>query len=598
MRKWLILAVILLAVGLCTLGLDCGDDDDGGNDDDTVDDDTADDDVTNDDTIDDDIVDDDTDDDVVDDDIVDDDTMPEPARGWLSPCDVDGDGVPDYVLEDQFLDSGSSQVTITLKNTDGTTVTEMGPVDLGTSGYSYHYLADIDGDDLCEIISLQQKLVLDGPDLKADSRVMVLQGAKLAVAYDSGWTSNVFTFVYVDIDINGDGQADLLINHRPDLDANESWLIALDAAADYEEIWTLTGNPGEGLMLHARAVDGFTRRACGDPAGPDAFLLERYDLYDDESPQWSAQWIDREGNELGSYGPIDLKQPALNVAGLMHLSEDDWQCAGFVAYPTANLFGSRFVLFDRAGEVLADGDLGDVSAISGTAAMSLDGNEAPDVVLYGTYSDGAPALWVASDQDDYALTEVIADQPAGSYRPVGWRLHPWLRSTVDLMGEGTPTFAILPYADDMAFALAIPLFGVDLAPVDFSYILPLPTGDLISTGGIMLPLAGKDTPVLAVYAVTSESGAPWTKHSTWGVFAGEEDAPLYQRETIDGAFALFCPLWDFNGDDQPEICELRYPTYGETGGEVRLFDSNNGFVQILLEAAAVDHRLNLIGAWK
>ena len=597
-RVFLLIMIFAFAVAMVA----CDDDDDSGDDDvvddDAGDDDSGDDDVSDDDSVDDDIVDDDvSDDDTVDDDSVDDDTM-EMADGWLAPCDVSGDGTPDYILEDLYHDGVNSRLTVHLKDVDGVTVHTIGPLSLGTGGFAYHLMNDLDGDGLCEVVSVRQFLDYTDKDLVIKGKVLVLSGSGLTAEFDTGWVDDIYITATASTDISGDGLADLLINYRPMDAASSGWLVAVNAADDYQELWTINGGPGEGLNVLARAVDGFTGQACGDPDGPDAFLLERYDLYEEGEPQWRADWINRQGDAVGGFGPVNLKGAAQKSAGVMHLSRNHWQCAGLVVYPTANLFGSRFVLFDRQGEVLAQKDLGEVASLAGSAAMSLDGNETPDVVLWGSYNSGIPALWVAADGDDYGITRVVSSLPSGSYSPITWRRYPWLNVATDLRGDGESVFAVLPNGGSTTVFLPIPLYGVDLNSTGFSYSLPLPAGELLSDGGFMLPLAEKTQLALAVYAVTSEGSAPWTIRSTWALFAGDDVDPVYQADIIEGSFAYLGSLWDFDGDDLPEINEIRYPETGISGGRVRLLDPNDDFNVLLQETVATDHRLNLVGTWQ
>jgi len=585
--KWFCLffcLVLLLSLSAC------GDDDDDDNNDDNDDNDT------DDDT-------DDDDDDNDDNDTADDDVTPGPdpevPRFWEVPCDIDGDGVGDYLIEDYYYDGGLSMVDLTIRNIDGDTVDALPPVELGTNGFALHQMSDIDGDGLCEIIAVHQRIDLSKNDMKVDGRVLVYEGENSTTVFDTEWQQDVYTFIQVYTDITGDGIADLIVNNRPEDAETSGRLAVFDATAEYQLEWLINSDPGEGFVLHGRYKDGIVMAACGQPGGEDAFLLERYDLYEEDTPQWRAEWIDRAGNVVGEFGPVELRQPGIKSAVVMHLNDTFWECAGVVAYPLGNLFGSRYVAFDRDGEELIDGELGDVISLYVNAAVSLDGNETPDLVLWGNQSDGAPLMWVAADVNDYEPTLIASGLPTGGYEALSWQFLPWLAGPVDITGARADTFAVVPSSSSITGNLSVPLYGTDLNATGFAYQMPLPTGDLTYASGYFLDIDGQQSPVMVVGVAAYESAPDFIYHSQWGVFTGDDTAPAHLEPVVDGPYVYLDTPWDFDYDDQPEICELYYPNYmNHTAGKVRLIEAASDYDAILTVEGDADHRINIVGRWK
>ena len=117
-------------------------------------------------------------------------------------------------------------------------------------------------------------------------------------------------------------------------------------------------------------------------------------------------------------------------------------------------------------------------------------------------------------------------------------------------------------------------------------------------GGYFLDIDGQGTPALIIGAGGYAGSPSFTYQSKWAVFQGDGIAPIHTEDASDDSYVFLCNPWDFDGDDQPEICEQHYPNYQGSGGRIRLVEPEPDYNTLLSVNGETDHRLSLVGAWK
>lgn len=568
----------------------CGDDDPAASPGQADDDDNDDSPAADDDAADDDLSDDDTsaDDDTGDDDIV----MP---KGWQAPCDVNDDGLDDYLLQEQYVEDGVSYTRLKIKDTAGNIVYDGEPIAVGSAGFVTHLLENLDADDSCEIVRLEQFIDNSAKAATVRSRVQVLDNGELAVVYDGGWRENVYGSIQLGVDLNLDRHTELLVTYRPRDVAGAGSMEVLDPMDGFAELWSVDGENGEGLRLHAQVVSGGLAMPCGEN-DKRLFLVEHYDLYDETSPQWRAEWHNLDSGPLNSFGPFPLAAPAQRSAGIVHATPAYPRCLAYAI--TVDPAGDgRYFLFDDTGEPIIAETIAELSTLAGNGLMSPDGNDQPDLVMWGRTASGAPALWVAADTDDYQARQVASGIAGGYYQAAAWPLLPWLNGPADILGDQSELFAVLGAPTGLTGTLDIPLYGTDLLAAGFAYQLPLPSGGLLAASLLPFFIDGDRAPALGVYAVGSTGAPAYTMNSRWAVFAGDDPAPLYLSEAHAGRYVYLSGVYDLDGNNVPELAETLYPLGDAAGGEVKLHEIFSDRI-ILDEKAPDGHYLTLIGQWR
>lgn len=576
MRGWLRSAPWVFLVLAIFPFIGCADE--ASDDDDQVDDDDADDDV------DDDSTDDDLDDDVGPDD--DDVDAPTPYRGWMRPCDIDGEPGGEVVVVESAPEDSPSPYRLHVRRTDGT---EIGAFDVERRGSSYASidveLVNLDGDDQCEIVLAQMyQLYTEGT---YDSRVRVFDGAAFEVAFDTGLVFERVSYLDTSADVNGGGP-DLVLYNIPTW-SGASTIEVYDGRDGYRELWRQTGTWDNAFMLLGRRhATGASREACATNQGP-AFALVRYPMYQGEPGQWRAHWIDPEGHTLSSVGPFNVDGAEEIDAELMPLTGGD-ECALLVASREAGETLSRFRLVDPAGTITHDGALDVGGYWRAWADVDADADGEADVLLWTDYVNESKGIWAALSSQGYALQNIVTIDQDETVLPVFWRTSPWLRSGVDL-GGGAPNFYIGPFPDggftgaDIFWRSVGPdlsLTGVDL---------PVHMSPAIDFGGDALPYwIDDDRPALAlntwsVYFTAAKGPIP-VEHGRWAQFKAGQTAPFWASQEPTSTFTIG-PIWDFNGDRSAEVLQ--------SGGGLPLTLYNADGMTIMWDGGP--REIRLIGEW-
>lgn len=531
--------------------------------------------------------DDDTDNDSGDDGLTDDDGA-QPYRGWMRPCDIDGEPGEEFVVVEAHPDDTNAPYRLHVLRPDET---EVGSFDVEHRESTYAYievdLANLDSDKQCEIVvRVAYERITENTYV---SRVRVFDGADFEVAFDTDLQQERVVYQETNVDVNGGG-ADLVLYGIPTW-SGSSTIDVYDGRAGYQELWHQTGSWDNAFLLMGRRHEtGAAIEACETSEGP-AFVLLRYPMYQGEAGDWRAMWIDPEGHAISTVGPISVDAAEKIDADLMPTNDAD-ECALMVASVDAGETISRYRLFSPAGVLLHEGALDVGGYWYGRASGDLDGDGEADIALRTTDHNAVKGVWAALSSEDFAAARpVLTSVGEETLEPVLWRTKPWLDAGVDL-GDGEPNFYVGPFVESNLFdgkvtwksvGPDLSLTGVDLtvhmsAAVDF--------------GGNALAYWARDgRPVIALNAwsvyFTAAKGPIPIEHGKWAQFDAGQTSAFWLSGEPTSDFTIG-PVFDLDGDGGAEILQ----SYGED--PPTLFDVNAGMIPLWIGSERDDA---VVGEW-
>ncbi|MCC6157512.1 MAG: hypothetical protein IT350_05615 [Deltaproteobacteria bacterium] len=577
MRGWYCSSCVAFSIVLFTLISGCSEDDSGDDDSDAE---AA---ASDDDVLDED---DDADDDAGDDDLTDDDA--EPYRGWMRPCDIDGEPGGEFAVVESYPDDTNAPYRLHVVRPDGT---EVGSFDVEHRNSTYTYidvdLANLDNDAQCEIVVrvAYQDIVAN----TYENRVRVFDGANFEVAFDTGLESERIAYLETGIDVNGGG-LDLILYGFPTW-SGSSTIDVYDGHAGYEELWHQTGSWDNAFLLMGRRHEtGAAIEACETTEGP-AFALLRYPMYQGEAGDWRAMWIDPEGSTISTVGPIAVDAAEKIDADLMPTTGAD-ECALMVASVDAGETISRYRLFDPSGDLLHEEALDVGGTWYGRADGDLDGDGEADIALRTTDYDATKGVWAALSSENYAAARpIVTSAGEETIEPALWRTKPWLQSGVDL-GGGEPNFYVGPFIEANLFGGKVTWksVGPDLSLTGLD--LTVHMGAAVDFGGDALAYWARDgRPVIALNAwsvyYTAAKGPVPIEHGRWAQFDAGQTSAFWLSDEPTSNFTIG-PIFDLNGDGGAEILQR----YGEQ--PLTVFEVNDGMSEAWVGGERDDA---IIGEW-